>query len=1102
MDGQNEALNTATGNGTYLRLDGTSTTTAEIPFAQGISLPNDRFVTFGTGNTIGFDTGNDAFTIDTGSNVISINGQELSVVTVGTTIFSANLFYIQSASFFSRSHFPESNNAYDLGSASLYWRNVYIGTQLFSNVSGVAPFVISSTTLVTNLNADMLDGLHLGTSGNTIPALTGNNTWTNDQVMSGTFRWYFNSSTAGPSIYSTGVGGYLELLTPNPAMETAVWGINLKTGSVSSTTLTRNTGSIILTTGNISSFDGATGSIQFTIGDILSSATGAVGNFEFIAGSTIGSLSSFDASYFAFYGGSPASGGAGSYVWFLTTDGNGGDTYGVVVASTPGLNSHSFTGNPYSVYLENILEVDGATFLDAALTVASISTFNGNVLIGEDISVDWGLGAFSITYVSASNQIIIENPDFPADVIFNLTTNHSGSILPTSDSSYDFGGSSLKWRDGWFGRSLTVNSNSTTALFVERDGVNDNVFVVDTTNASIGMNRAIDTANTLSITELTKANVINIQHTLTSAVRPISISVTEDWNFNGSFVSPGATVLQFFMYDNRAVSTAGSTDIVTPIYVTLQRPQSGTASSTKAGPGINMAVFNINESASMTYSANISTYTTATIASSVAAGTQTFAFTWTGTNSFTHVNRWADSNITFNPTVTGGGTYRLNHYAFVARGTGTTTGNTYSVGFYHALTGFDVGWGYVNETTVANNYMGGDNTKTYWGTGTGSVSARTLASDASVTYDGTNLVWNTREIGSGAFQITYNLQVSPVQDVLSQFGGAWTSSIVSTSDSNDRLVVTKVSTATGNKRAGLFITEHNAQSSHAGGVMSLNAYTVILGSNNYTSTTFGGGLRGGRYVSSHEGSGTVSQGSAFSALIQSTSTGNITDTATFHAESPAVASGTTWTTHAGLWIRGGSIVGTITTRYGIRIDDLSGGSTIFGIALQSDANAIVFGAGNDATILYDGTNLVINPKLVGSGIVNITGGLQCDSITNDTGLAAGTYTPTRSAETNLDSNVTMTEAQYLRVGNTITVSGRFTADPTLTATATSFEITLPVASNIGAAEDAAGVAYCGAIAGQGAEIIGVAGNDTAKIQWIAGDVTSQTWSYTFSYQVI
>lgn len=117
-------------------------------------------------------------------------------------------------------------------------------------------------------------------------------------------------------------------------------------------------------------------------------------------------------------------------------------------------------------------------------------------------------------------------------------------------------------------------------------------------------------------------------------------------------------------------------------------------------------------------------------------------------------------------------------------------------------------------------------------------------------------------------------------------------------------------------------------------------------------------------------------------------------------------------------------------------------------------------------------------------------------------ITSGTYTPTASSATNLDSTPTMTQAQYMRVGDTVTISGRFTANPTTTATPTDFEITLPIASDLGSAEDAAGVAFSGAIAGMGAEVIGVAANNTAQIQWVASDVNSQTWSYTFTYQVI
>ena len=135
-----------------------------------------------------------------------------------------------------------------------------------------------------------------------------------------------------------------------------------------------------------------------------------------------------------------------------------------------------------------------------------------------------------------------------------------------------------------------------------------------------------------------------------------------------------------------------------------------------------------------------------------------------------------------------------------------------------------------------------------------------------------------------------------------------------------------------------------------------------------------------------------------------------------------------------------------------------------------------------------------------SGTLTVAGPLTVNTAGGN--VTWGVYTPTRSAEANLDANVTPSEAQYTRVGNTVTVSGRFTADPTLTATATSFELTLPVSSNIGAVEDAAGVAFCGAIAGMGAAITGSVANNTAVFSWVSSDVTSQSWSYTYSYQVI
>ena len=217
--------------------------------------------------------------------------------------------------------------------------------------------------------------------------------------------------------------------------------------------------------------------------------------------------------------------------------------------------------------------------------------------------------------------------------------------------------------------------------------------------------------------------------------------------------------------------------------------------------------------------------------------------------------------------------------------------------------------------------------------------------------------------------------------------------------------------------------------------------------------------------------------------------------------------------------------------HGIRIGATSGcvGVTFSGVSVK-DASQTTNNTYHDIQILHANTvGIVVDGFNLRATAANKSArGIYADTGTTDvvvgSGYATGhvtkavdnrstrtvatwnsdwdVYTPTRSAEANLDANVTPSEAQYMRVGNIVTVSGRFTADPTLTATATSFELTLPVASNIGAVEDAAGVAFCGAIAGMGAAITGSVANNTAVFTWVASDITSQAWSYTYSYQIL
>jgi hypothetical protein len=84
------------------------------------------------------------------------------------------------------------------GATTISASSTITGTQLISTVAtGTAPLTVSSTTLVTNLNADLVDGKQVGTSGNTIPLLDGTNTWSGVQTFNAIPA--FNGGTTGTS---------------------------------------------------------------------------------------------------------------------------------------------------------------------------------------------------------------------------------------------------------------------------------------------------------------------------------------------------------------------------------------------------------------------------------------------------------------------------------------------------------------------------------------------------------------------------------------------------------------------------------------------------------------------------------------------------------------------------------------------------------------------------------------------------------------------------------------------------------------------------------------------------------------------------------------
>lgn len=117
-----------------------------------------------------------------------------------------------------------------------------------------------------------------------------------------------------------------------------------------------------------------------------------------------------------------------------------------------------------------------------------------------------------------------------------------------------------------------------------------------------------------------------------------------------------------------------------------------------------------------------------------------------------------------------------------------------------------------------------------------------------------------------------------------------------------------------------------------------------------------------------------------------------------------------------------------------------------------------------------------------------------------TTVDSGFYTPTLTNVANLTAS-TAYKCQWLRVDDTVMVSGKVDVDPTAAAS-TQLGISLPQPSRFAAEQDCCGTAFAKAIANQGAAILADAVNDRAQMEWIAVDLTNQAMYFTFFYEVL
>ena len=104
-------------------------------------------------------------------------------------------------------------------------------------------------------------------------------------------------------------------------------------------------------------------------------------------------------------------------------------------------------------------------------TVAGL-TVNGNIDGQQDFTVGNGEGEF-VLFQGSSNQVFVQS-----NGTYRAYWNSSGHYLPYADSSYDLGGSSIRWRNAYFDGLDVAGDTTSTGHFTAQSGGADGGIVL------------------------------------------------------------------------------------------------------------------------------------------------------------------------------------------------------------------------------------------------------------------------------------------------------------------------------------------------------------------------------------------------------------------------------------------------------------------------------------------------------------------------------------------------------------------------------------------------------------------------------------------------